>query len=163
MDQVFSRVEAWRVNRGVQEVYRDPLGPGDFRQQLGQGGLHRIAMDAAVVQDEYNLAKTELSVAQDDEGKYPDDVFSFRFRLKVDGGLAAVQVQGQETVQLVPLFLVAGQRGGGVFFRPGIMSIRRGLKSKLVYGDVGGIGAGLLEFFFSVVTNAARSPGREGP
>jgi len=34
-DNVFGRVEARRVNRGVEEVHGNPGSQGDFRQQLG--------------------------------------------------------------------------------------------------------------------------------
>ena len=93
VDEVFGRVELRGVGRGVEEVYGDPLGQGDLRQQLGQTGLHGVAVDAAVVEDEDDPAEPEPGVAQDDEGERPDGVLGLGLGLEVGGGLAAAQVE----------------------------------------------------------------------
>jgi hypothetical protein len=162
-DEVFGRVELRGVGRGVEEIHGDALGQGDLRQQLRQRGLHGAVVDGAVVEDEQDVAETQGGVAQDDQGDHADGVFGFPLGLEIDGGLAAVQVQGQEAVQLLPPLLVARRRRGGVLLRPGVMGAGRGQQGELVQGYEGGAGTGLGGFFSSALTKSARSAGLAGP
>ena len=162
-DEVFRRVEVRGVGRGVEELHGDPLCHGDFRQQLGQAGLHGVAVDAAVVEDEDDPAEPEPGVAQDDEGERQNGVPGLGLGLEVGGGLAAAQVDGQEAVEFLAVLFVAGHLRRGVLRRPRVVRAGRGLEGELVQGYEGGAGLGLLGFFFSASTNSARSPGWPGP
>ena len=121
MDEVLGGVEFGGVGRGVEEVHSDALGQGDFRQQLGQRGLHRLLVDGAVVEDEQDVSEAQAGVAQDDQGDRVDGVAGLGLGLEVDRGAAVVQVQGQEAVQFLAPLLVARRCRGGVLLRPGIM------------------------------------------
>lgn len=120
-------------------------------------------MHAAVVEDERELAETEPSIAQDDQGEGEDDVFGFGSGLEIDRGPAAVQVHRQEAVQFFTAALVAGRGGRGIFLRPSVMGVGGGLQGELVEGDDGDIRAGVGRFFSRVPTNSPRCPGRAGP
>lgn len=162
-DKVFGRVEARRVHRGVEELYGDPGGEGDFRQQLGQGGLHGVVVDGAVVEDEHDLAETEAGIAQDDQRDHRDGVAGLGVGLEIDRGVARTQVHGQEAVQLLAPLLVARQRRGGVLLRPGVMGVGRGLERELVQGYESSAGGQLGGFFWRSPTKPARCAGLDGP
>jgi len=98
-DNVFGRVEARRVNRGVEEFHGYPLAKR-FPPATRQGGLHGVVVDGAVVEDEHDPVETEAGIAQDDQGDHIDSVAGLGFGLEIDRGLAGLQVQGQEAVQL---------------------------------------------------------------
>lgn len=139
------------------------LGLRYLCQQFGQGGFHLGAMDTAVIEDERDLLKAELDITQDNQGQHGNGVFGFGLGLKIDGGLAAAQLHGQEAVHFLPAALIAGQGGRRVLFRPGVMGVGGGFQGEFIEGNEGCSGAGLCGFFSSSLTNSLRCPGLAGP
>jgi len=120
-------------------------------------------MDAGVVEDEQNLAKALLGIAQDEQGDHEHGIPGFGLGLEIDRGVAAAQFHRQEAVQVLAPALITGQGGRGVLLGPGVMGVRGGLQGELVEGEEGGVRGDRTRFFSSALTNSARWRGRAGP
>jgi hypothetical protein len=132
VDQVLGGVEVRRIARGMQVLHDHSARVRDFRQQLGQGRLHALAMDAAVVEDQQQVAVSQPGVAQNQEGDRENRVLGFAAGTEVGMRHATRQVYGEEAVDFLAVPFIARHLWSGVLLRPGVPRIRDGLEGELI-------------------------------
>lgn len=152
MDQVFGRVEPWRV------AGRMPKAEGIVRQRhllcdVGQPLLdtrfHLFAVDFGIVEQKGQVFEALLQINQGGQHNNPYHRFRRALFFKVHPRAAALHVNGQKAIEFLPVAFVAPDFGLGVFFGPRIMRVRRALQREFIQGDQGAVFTGLRRFFLS--------------
>lgn len=95
------------------------------------------------------MAEAFLQINQDRLHDDPHHPFSRALFLKVNPCAAALHVNGQKTVEFLPMAFVAPDFRLGVFFGPCIVGVRCALQGEFIQSDQCAVFAGQRRFFLS--------------
>jgi len=152
MDQIFGRIEPWRVAGRMpktESIVRQFHLPCDGGQPLLYARFHFFAVDFGIVEQKGQVFEALLQINQGGQHDDPHHRFRRALFFKVHPRVAALHVDGQKTVELLPVAFVAPDFGLGVFLSPRIMRVRRALQREFIQGNQGAVFTGLRRFFLS--------------
>ena len=121
----------------------------DFGKPPLYASFHLFAVNSGIVEQKGQMVEAFLQIHQYGQHNDPHRHFSRALFFKVNTCASALHINGQKTIELLPMAFIAPNLGLGVFLGPSVMRVRRALQSEFIQGNQCGVFTGLCRFFLS--------------